>query len=346
MNSHIERNSQLLAWYGDIKRLLPWRITKDAYKIWISEIMLQQTRVEAVIPYFERFITKLPTLEALAMVDDETLYKLWEGLGYYRRARFLKEAAKVCMDTYNGRLPNTYKELLTLPGVGMYTAAAIASIAFDQAVPAVDGNVLRVYARVHVCDFDIAKEKTKRFVFEELQQEVDPNNPGDYNQAMMELGSQVCIGNGTPRCNICPIASSCSAYKQGLQNSLPVKSKLKERRKQNHTILILRKDHMYYVHKRTKGILMEHMYEFMNIEHVLKKKEIEQLIDPMYGIVKIKKFTSHTHVYSHVEWNMQAYVIDVKQIDDHFVSWQMIQEKLPMAGAMKKFIQEIEKETS
>ncbi|OCN03551.1 hypothetical protein A4S06_05165 [Erysipelotrichaceae bacterium MTC7] len=346
MYSHIERNSQLLAWYGDVKRLLPWRITKDAYRIWISEIMLQQTRVEAVIPYFERFITKLPTLEALAMVDDETLYKLWEGLGYYRRARFLKEAAIVCVEHFEGKLPRTYEALLSLPGVGMYTAAAIASIAFDEAVPAVDGNVLRVYMRVHALDNDIAKEKTKKWVFEKLLEEMDHVQPGDFNQALMDLGSQICIGNGSPRCNICPISTTCKAYQEGRQNQLPIKSKLKARRIEKRTILILRNDQMYYVHKRPSEGLMANLYEFVNIEGHLLKKDIIHQVSENYTIQTISKLSNYTHVYSHVEWKMQAYLIDVAQINENFVSWKTIKMQIPMAGAMQDFIKQIEKKTS
>ncbi len=217
-------STALLDWFSLAQRTLPWRSEPTPYRVWVSEIMLQQTRVEAVKPYFARFMEKLPDVEALANVPEEELLSLWEGLGYYNRARNLQKAAQTVMTEYDGKLPHTKEELLKLSGIGEYTAAAIASIAFGEAVPAVDGNVLRVLARLFGIDANIRAEKNKK-AFTALDAALLPKkHAGDFNQAMMELGATVCLPNGEPHCEYCPFAGDCVAYREGKIDFLPYNS--------------------------------------------------------------------------------------------------------------------------
>ena len=229
----------LLAWYDLNGRTLPWRSVVTPYRTWVSEIMLQQTRVSAVIPYFERFMAELPDVAALADVPEERLLKLWEGLGYYSRARNLQRAAKIVVSDFDGALPQSYHALLSLPGIGEYTAAAIASINFSEPVAAVDGNLLRVAARVSGCGEDIMDAKVRRLFRQRLDAAIDANRPGAYNQAMMDLGATVCLPNGAPKCEICPARTMCEAYKNGLTEVLPVRAKKKSRRVEERTVLLL-----------------------------------------------------------------------------------------------------------
>ena len=215
----------LLAWYGENKRDLPWRGDPDPYKVWVSEIMLQQTRVAAVMPYYRAWMEELPTVEALANVSDEKLMKLWQGLGYYSRARNLQKAARMIAETFGGRFPETYTDLLKLPGVGAYTAGAVASIAFGQPVPAVDGNVLRAAARVADIREDIMDPRIRNSIQVLMESAVPADQPGEFNQALMELGATVCLPNGAPECGRCPLAELCEANRLGIQTELPVRRK-------------------------------------------------------------------------------------------------------------------------
>lgn len=195
----------LLKWYDKNKRILPWRDKDNAYYTWVSEIMLQQTRVEAVKPYFARFIQELPDVAALAAAPEERIVKLWEGLGYYSRVRNMQKAAIQVMEEYDGRIPEDFETLLSLKGIGRYTAGAIASIAYGKKVPAVDGNVLRVYTRLTENHEDIMKQSVRKAVENELTERMPKDRPGDFNQAMMELGAVVCVPNGTAKCEECPL---------------------------------------------------------------------------------------------------------------------------------------------
>ncbi len=228
MEQRYDLSGSLLHWYDYNKRILPWRENKDPYRIWISEIMLQQTRVEAVKPYFDRFMEVLPTVYDLAKVDDDRLMKLWEGLGYYNRARNLKAAAQTIVEEYGGQLPADYDKLLSLKGIGMYTAGAIGSIAFELQVPAVDGNVLRVLTRLWGDDSDILKDKTKKAMGRRVMEFMPEDRPGDFNQALIELGATVCVPNGQPLCDQCPWDTVCKAYKEDLIDQLPVKTQRKQ----------------------------------------------------------------------------------------------------------------------
>ena len=212
----------LLGWYRENARDLPWRHTEDPYRIWVSEIMLQQTRVAAVLGYYARFLAVFPTVEALAEADEERLMKLWEGLGYYSRARNLQKAAQEI--TALGGFPDTYDGLLALPGIGDYTASAIAAAAFGRREPAVDGNVLRVFARLDNSSADITKPAAKREFTARVLEEMPKERPGPYNEALMELGALVCLPNGAPKCEVCPLAAQCKGRAAGRAEQLPVKT--------------------------------------------------------------------------------------------------------------------------
>lgn len=301
----------LIEWYQENKKPLPWREDKSAYRVWISEIMLQQTRTSAVIPYFLRFVEKYPSVSALALADDDELMKLWEGLGYYSRARNLKKCAIELMEKYGGAFPQNPKQLLSLPGIGPYTAGAISSIAFGEPTPAVDGNVLRVLMRVLASDRDIADERTKRAVTE-LLSSVYPSGEraSAFTQALMELGENICIPNGEPRCDKCPICKQCFAYEGKIQTLFPIKSPKKPRRIENRTILVIFYADFFYIRKRAPKGLLASLYEFLNLEGTLAPEDVKSLLSG-FGIsdLEIAELAPATHIFTHVEWHMCAYRI-------------------------------------
>ena len=252
----------LLKWYDNNRRILPWREDPAPYRVWVSEIMLQQTRVEAVKPYFQRFMETLPDIAALAQAPEEVLLKLWEGLGYYNRVRNLQKAAIQIMEDYGGVMPDSYEELLKLKGIGSYTAGAVSSIAYGKPNPAVDGNVLRVIARVRKDERCISEDKVKKAVEKDLWEVIPTDRPGDFNQAMMEIGACVCIPNGAPHCEECPLQQICLANADGTQLQYPNKAKAKERTVEEKTILIIRDAELAALHKRPAKGLLAGMYEF------------------------------------------------------------------------------------
>lgn len=318
----------LLEWYEENARKLEFREKKDAYSIWISEIMAQQTRIEAMLPYYSRFIAQLPDMKSLAECDDEKLNKLWQGLGYYSRARNLKKCAIQCMEQYGGSLPSTKKELSQLPGIGPYTSGAIASIAFDQNVSCVDGNVIRVFSRL----FDVEDEistKTKK-VIEKL---VDDSLPGSkyishYNQALMELGALICIPQN-PRCDMCPIQKYCQAYEKNVQNELPVLKKKKERKTEEKTIYIYVFDHLIHLQKREDKGLLAGLYGFDEKEY-----NKEYYIDTM-------ELKEYTHIFSHIEWKMKAVLIHVNKKWDGFYSVKEIESSYAIPSAFQPFFKQV-----
>ncbi len=317
MNRLKEMVEPLLCWYRENKRELPWRGEKNPYYTWISEIMLQQTRVEAVKPYFSRFIDALPTVEAAAVCDEEMLMKLWEGLGYYSRARNIKKAAQIIVDEYSGLFPSSEKELRKLPGIGPYTAGAIASIAFDEPVPAVDGNVLRVVARLTCDEEDILTEKTKKRIREEMLPVMPANASGEFNQALMDLGATVCLPNGVPNCCSCPLNSICLAYSEGRTEELPVRIKKTKRRIENRTVLVIRDGEKMAIHKRPDKGLLAGLYELPNLTGHLSKKEIlhwskHQNIVPL----RIIPLENSQHIFSHIEWRMIGYEVRVAALEE------------------------------
>lgn len=311
-------NRPLLAWYEQHARILPWREEPEPYRVWISEIMLQQTRVEAVKPYFERFMTALPDVAALALIEDDRLMKLWEGLGYYNRARNLKKAAGIIVETYGGKIPSEYEELLKLPGIGSYTAGAIASIAFGKPVPAVDGNVLRVISRVTASREDILKASTKRRMEEQLQASMPVERASDFNQGLIEIGAIVCVPNGQPKCGECPLESICLALKQGLIGEIPVKTPPKKRRIEERTVCILEHGNQVGIRKREDNGLLASLYELPNVEGHLRQDELSEAFGvPLEIVAEITPLPEAKHIFSHVEWRMIGYRMRLKQEIPH-----------------------------
>ncbi len=292
----------LLQWYKEHARVLPWRTHPTPYRVWISEIMLQQTRVTAVIPYFQRFLSILPSVADLAAVSDEQLMKLWEGLGYYRRAKNLKKAAIQIMEIFGGIFPSTYKEILSLSGIGEYTAGAIASIAFGIPVPAVDGNVLRVAARITGFQKDIAAQPSKQILRSAIGDIIPTAHPGNFNQAFMELGATVCLPNGAPLCDLCPAASFCTAYLLGKTEELPIKSPKKPRRIEERTVFLLFYNNAIALCKRPDKGLLSGLWEFPNV--------LGDGADSLkaWGILpgQTLEIQRGKHIFTHVEWHMTA----------------------------------------
>ena len=318
----------LISWYRQNKRILPWRDQKNAYYTWVSEIMLQQTRVEAVKPYFLRFIGELPDVKALAECPEEKLMKLWEGLGYYNRVRNMQTAAQNVVSEYSGILPASYEELLALKGIGSYTAGAIASIAYDIPVPAVDGNVLRVFSRITEDRQDIMKQSVRRQVEEKLLGIMPKEAPGDFNQALMELGAVVCAPNGPARCTECPVAAFCRAYHHGIVDELPVKAPKKKRTIENRTVLVIQDGERTAIHKRPQEGLLAGLYELPNVEGHLSMDEALQKVKEMnLEPLHIEPLPEAKHIFSHIEWRMTGYRIRVSSLEERKESSFIFTEK-------------------
>ena len=297
----------LLLWYQQNKRDLPWRHTSDPYRIWVSEIMLQQTRVEAVKPYYARFLESCPDVGALASLPEEKLMKLWEGLGYYSRARNLQKAARVVVEQYGGVMPKTYEELLKLPGIGEYTAGAIASIAYGIRVSAIDGNVLRVLARVSASDADITLPETKK-EFRESLLRVVPHEAGDFTQSLIELGATVCAPNREPMCECCPLREECKARHEGRTNEIPVRSPKKPRRIEEKTVFLIRDGDRTALCKRPAKGLLSGLYELPNVEgHLCEEEVLAHLRSLGFEPLRIQKIENAKHIFTHIEWHMIAY---------------------------------------
>lgn len=337
----------LLEWYENNKRTLPWREAVSPYRVWISEIMLQQTRVEAVKPYFERFINVLPTIQALAECPEEQLLKLWEGLGYYNRVRNMQKAAQTVMEEYGGKLPADYEELLKLKGIGHYTAGAIASIAYGIPVPAVDGNVLRVIMRLTGDDSDIMKQSVKTKVENALLPVMPQDAAGAFNQALMELGATVCVPNGAPNCEACPWQSFCLACKNGSFDRLPVKSKAKPRKIEARTVLLIRDGENVVLNKRPQKGLLAGLYEFPNVLGKLTREEALRQVRQM-GLhpLHIKELENAVHIFSHVEWHMAGYMIQVDSLtrnesDLLFAEIEEAEEKYAIPSAFAAYTRQL-----
>ena len=336
----------LLQYYDAHRRILPWREEPTAYRVWVSEIMLQQTRVEAVKPYFAKFMEALPDIKSLAEAEEEQLLKLWEGLGYYSRVRNLGKAAKIIMEQYGGRMPADTAALLKLPGIGSYTAGAIASIAYGVPVPAVDGNVLRVMSRIFVDDRDILNASVKKD-WEELLAAIMPKDrPGDFNQALMEIGAMVCVPNGAPKCSICPFKEMCQAHERGQELSFPYKAPKKSRVIEERTVLILRDENKTVLVKRPAKGLLAGMYEFpVMAGYVAEAEVIDYLKAHGLGTVWISPLEDAKHVFTHKEWHMKGYMIRVDELargetpaDWLFVEPGETEAKYPIPSAYAKYM--------
>ena len=333
----------LLDWYDVNRRTLPWRGTGDPYRVLVSEIMLQQTRVAAVIPYYLRWMEELPDVESLAGVSEERLMKLWQGLGYYNRARNLQKAARMVVESFSGRFPEEYEDLLRLPGVGDYTAGAVASIAFGKRVPAVDGNVLRVAARVAGAEGDILDPGVRR-TFRAWMEAVTPEDrPGEFNQALMDLGAMVCLPNGAPDCGGCPLAPLCEARRLGLQDKLPVRRKKAPRRTEELTVYLLVRQGRTALRRRDGGGLLAGLWEFPHVPGTLAEEEAAgPLAD--WGITALawRRKLSAKHIFTHVEWRMTGYLLEAAGDGPGF-AWadRRELEELAVPSAFGKFLEEV-----
>lgn len=305
--------SALLPWYRDNKRDLPWRQDREPYHIWISEIMLQQTRVEAVKGYYTHFLEILPTISSLAGCDDEVLHKLWEGLGYYSRVRNLKKAANVIMDTYGGVFPTDYAQVLALPGIGEYTAGAICSIAFNAPTPAVDGNVLRVISRILDDSSPIDLPSVKADTQKSLAA-VYPAEAGEFTQALMELGATLCGPNRKPECGKCPCHNFCLGRLNGNAEHLPVKSPKRAKRTEEKTVFIIRCGDRYALEKRPDSGLLAGLWQFPNIPGKLDTAEALAMVES-FGLlpIDIHRQIFRKHIFTHIVWDMEGIYLDVAE---------------------------------
>ena len=308
----------LLPWYRENKRDLPWRKDREPYHIWVSEIMLQQTRVEAVKGYYARFLDALPTVEALSACDDDLLHKLWEGLGYYSRVRNLKKAAIVVMEQHGGIFPGTHEEIIKLPGIGAYTAGAICSISYNLPTPAVDGNVLRVCARLSNDLSPIDLPETKKAVTQALEA-IYPKEAGDFTQALMELGATVCGPNRAPDCENCPCAGVCLAHREGTADKLPVKSPKKEKRQEDRTVFILHCDGRYALEKRPNKGLLAGLWQFPNTTGLLSTDAALEAVQTL-GLKprEILREVERKHIFTHIQWNMKGIYLEVAEPAGNF----------------------------
>lgn len=304
-------SKQLVRWFLDNKRDLPWRRTKNPYYIWISEVMLQQTQVDTVIPYYKSFIEKYPTPEDLALADEEQVLKQWEGLGYYSRARNLQKGVREVVENYNGKIPENRKEILAIKGIGPYTAGAVLSIAFNQPEPAVDGNVMRVISRVFLIDDDISKAKTRK-KFEEILYSLIPDDAASsFNQGLMELGALICRPK-QPKCSECPLKNLCQGYAEGVPLEYPVKSKKIKSQTYYYKVIVLENmDNKILIHKREGTGLLANLYEFPMLPTDEKENisAIHKLIDPQ----SVKNADIHvTHTFSHLKWDLNVCTARIK----------------------------------
>lgn len=311
----------LLPWFYAHKRELPWREDKEPYHVWLSEIMLQQTRVEAVKEYYNRFLSELPTIEALSECADDKLMKLWEGLGYYNRARNLKLAATTVMTDYHGEFPSDYESIRSLKGIGDYTAGAIGSICYNLKTPAVDGNVLRVLSRVYNDESNIDLETTKKEYRKRLVSLYPEDACGDFTQSLMELGALVCIPNGIPKCQECPLQHICQAHLKDRTHLLPVRSEKKKRSVVDMTVYILmyqnaRGEIFYAIRKRQEKGLLHGLYEFYNIaEQMDAKAAMNYLTSQGIHTSELLKEIKYKHIFTHIEWHMTAYYVMCKDMN-------------------------------
>ncbi len=365
----------LLSWFSANARSLPWREEPTPYRVWVSEIMLQQTRVEAVKPYFERFMRRLPDVQALAECPEDELLKLWEGLGYYNRVRNMQKAAIQIMENYGGVIPSDYDELLTLKGIGNYTAGAISSIAYGKVAPAVDGNVFRILTRVSGDDTDITKPAFRKIVEQEVckiipagadstppakqsctapqppsddrtctaTQPSSANRPGRFNQALMELGATVCLPNGMPLCEQCPWNEMCVARREGRIAELPVKSKAKPRRIEKRTVFIIRDGEKIAIRKRPENGLLAGLYELPNFLGEFSQDEaLEKVKEMSLSPIRIEKLGEAKHIFSHIEWQMTGYMIRVEELEGQkenllFVEAEDSQKKYAIPSAFAAY---------
>ena len=336
-------SSLLLDWYYRHARSFPWRDEPTPYHVWISEIMLQQTRIEAALPYYRRFITALPDVSALASVSQEELLKLWEGLGYYSRARNLQKAAQIVVDCYGGELPADYDALLSLPGIGAYTAGAIASIAFGIPATAVDGNVMRVLSRLTGDPTDVLSTEGKRHFTALAEKLVPREDPGAFNQALMELGETVCLPNVLPKCTVCPIRDHCLAFTNNNPLDYPIRIKKVSRRIENrHVAIVVSRTEppRVLLHKRKENGLLAGLWELPNTEEEDVLSCLPQMVRDRSSLVR--SLPKGKHLFSHIEWRMEGQLFSVPSIfslseDFAWVDYSELISAFPLPGAFKVY---------
>lgn len=337
-------STKIINWYHQNKRELPWRNTNDAYKIWLSEIILQQTRVSQGLPYFINFINAFPTVNDLANADEQQILKLWQGLGYYSRARNLHFTAKFVVENCNGVFPNSYDELIKLKGIGTYTAAAIASFSFNEPVAVVDGNVFRVLSRVFNVNYDISQNATKKYFIELAQKVLSTTHPDIHNQAIMEFGALQCVPK-SPNCEVCIFNDSCEAYKLKIVSELPVKSKkIKVTKRFLNYILVKDASGNYEMNKRTENGIWKNLYEFpcVESENEINETEILKNLKEKYTITNFHYFDSFDvlHKLSHQHLNIKFYTIEITNILENTFAFSKVKE-LPVPIVLHNFIEKI-----
>ncbi len=336
----------LLPWFYENARTLPWRADKNPYHVWLSEIMLQQTRVEAVRGYYTRFLSAFPTISALAGAEEETILKLWEGLGYYSRARNLLKAARIVENKYGGLFPSAHRDILALPGIGAYTAGAISSICFEAPEPAVDGNVLRVISRATNSTVPIDSPHVKNDITEQLRRIYPAGHCGDFTQSLMELGATVCVPK-SPRCMLCPLSAVCLAKKAGTAELLPCKGKKKARRQEEKTVFVFTFENKIALHKREPDGLLAGLWELPNISGKLSAADAIRYAEAL-GLCPEAPSRSkeRTHIFTHVEWLMTCYFIPCRQALDAYrwASREAISEHFALPTAFRMFLEDSDEE--
>ncbi len=341
MQKHLPNITEpIMKWFEMNKRELPWRNDREPYHVWISEIMLQQTRIEAVKKYYVHFMQELPDIKSLSVVPEDQLLKLWEGLGYYSRARNLKKAAEMIMFQYNGEFPHSYEQLLTLPGIGEYTAGAIASICFNEKVTAVDGNVLRVTARILGSKKNVLLTETKKEAVQLLLEKMPPQS-GTFNEALMELGELICLPNGIPLCGNCPLKENCIACKEHLTSEIPVREKKLKRRKEQKSVFLIVSHNKMAIEKRPSKGLLSGMYQLPNIEGFHTENELYHILKDWNVTPEEIAFIKETkHIFTHIDWYMKGYRVTVNQQYDRFlwVSPEELSEQYALPTAFQLFL--------
>ena len=331
----------LLPWYEKNARDLPWRHTKEPYRVWVSEIMLQQTRVEAVIGYYERFMEAFPTVQALAEADEARVLKLWEGLGYYSRARNLQKTAKLLTETQNGAFPDTAEALEKLPGIGAYTAGAVASICFEQPAAAVDGNVLRIIMRMTADGRPIDLPQVKKEIGEALCKVYPKGHCGAFTQALMELGATVCGPNRAPQCEVCPIAALCLARAHGTAAALPVKAPKRAKRAEDYTVFCLRCGDRLAVERRPEHGLLAGLWELPNTPGLLDERQAGEYASGQgLGDVRLRSARDGRHIFTHIVWTMRCYTLECSAMPPryHWATPDELREEISLPTAFRQFV--------
>ena len=328
--------SLLLAWYGENKRTLPWREDATPYRVWVSEIMLQQTRVEAARDYFTRWMARFPSVRSLAEADEQDVLKAWEGLGYYSRARNLHRAAKIVAEKYGGELPSDPALLRALPGIGAYTVGAILSIAFGIPEPAVDGNVLRVYSRLTAEAFDQSRDDVRREIADGLRPLMPAGETSEFTQSLFELGALICLPNAAPRCDVCPLREKCEAHRRGEETIYPIRTVKAEKRREKLTVLVLSHQGKFAVRKRGEKGLLAGLWELPNILGAQSEAEISRLYPG-----RVTPLPAANHIFTHILWEMTGYRVELDALPDDptlvFITPEELKEAYPLPSAFRAY---------